>query len=189
MDRDRRTLPQLAAVGLILAGAALPLAGQPAKRKPAPHPAIRPLTTAEIAGWLCKGLPGNDPRTLAATFLDGKLQGTRTDENVWDASVLADGKELLSVNLMGAPHTGWVLNLYLEGDWHGISEKDWAALAHRIPGRAEEGEYGGHHIQSVQQGESGYKAGYESKAGGVRELSLYWGNKSRNPSAWFCPKG
>lgn len=78
MDRPRRrSLPLLAVVCLVLAGA-LPALAQPAKGKPAPHPAIRRVTTAEIAAWFCKGLAGDDPRKFAATFLDGKVKGKST---------------------------------------------------------------------------------------------------------------
>ena len=34
---------------------------------------LRPFTSIELAGWLCKALPDNDGRTLAATLFDGSL--------------------------------------------------------------------------------------------------------------------
>lgn len=182
-----RFLPSLAAIGLVLAGA-LPSLAQPAKGKPAPHPAIRRVTTAELAAWFCKGLAGDDPRKLAATFFGGKLKG-EADANRWYASVNAEGKELIDISLLGSAYAGWQLALYLEGEWHGISEADWKAFARKIPGTIQDIEGKGSMI-ILPEAAGGYdRSAYFETRPGYRELLLLWKSPpGPHPTAWFCPK-
>jgi hypothetical protein len=81
----------------------------------------------------------------------------------------------------------WVLVIELEGDWHGISEKDWVALAQRIPGWTTKGDHRGIKICAPEKKDCLHRGGYEAKTG-VRWLQLAWGSSDPNPSTWFCPK-
>jgi hypothetical protein len=160
--------------------------------KPAAAPAVRPFTTAQLADWLCKALPSNDGRKLAATLFDGKLPGEETDKDYWQASLMQDGKDLIETRFMGMQMLedvgAWALTIELEGDWHGISEADWLALARRISGRTIKDEHRGMRICAAdKKKECRHLGGYEVKPG-VRWLQLVWGSSDPNPSTWFCAK-
>ena len=189
MDRPLRSFSSLAVVCLALAGTALPLAAQPEK----PHPVVLQITAAEFAGWLCKALPANDGRKLAATLFDGKL-AEDADKESWSALVLGGGKDLIDVNFMGMEMmedvAAYVLTIELEGDWHGISEADWVALARRIPGRVVKGDTprGGQKICGEdKRGRCEHRGGYEARPG-VRWLQIVWGGSGPHPAQWFCAK-
>jgi hypothetical protein len=133
------------AIATLVLTAGIPLsAAEPAKA--APPPAVRPFTTAQLASWLCKGLPGNDGRKIKATLFDGKVPGD-ADKESWSALVMEDGQDRIDITFMGMELLddvgAWVLTIELEGDWHGISEEDWVALARKIPGRPRRGTIGG----------------------------------------------
>jgi hypothetical protein len=190
MHRPRRSFPLPAVVCLALAGAALPLAAQPEEK----HPAIRKITTAEFAGWLCKALPANDGRKLASTLFDGKVPG-ESDAGSWFALVVGDGKDLIDVNFMGMELvkdvSAYVLTVEMEGDWHGISEADWVALARRIPGEVVKSDTraAGHKICGKdKKGGCEHRGGYEARPG-VRWIQIVWSGSDPNPSQWFCAKG
>jgi hypothetical protein len=176
----------LAAAGLVC-GTPLLAQGQ----KPAPAPAVRPFTTDQLAAWLCRALPGNDGRKIAATLFDGKVQGEEPDKELWMGWVMEDGQELIDIKFTGMQLLedvgAWVLVIELEGDWHGISEQDWVALARRIPGWTTKGDHRGIKICAPGKKDCRHRGGYEAKAG-VRWLQLVWGSSDPNPSAWFCSK-
>ncbi|HYG61888.1 MAG TPA: hypothetical protein VEL74_04865 [Thermoanaerobaculia bacterium] len=183
------SLRALIAVLITFSGAPLLAAEQ---GKPAAAPAVRLFTTAQLAGWLCKALPSNDGRKLAATLFDGKLPGEETDKGYWQVSLMEDGKDLIDVNFMGMELmedvASWVLTLELEGNWHGISEADWLALAQRVRGRTEKGDHRGTKICAAEKKSCRQLGGYEVGPG-VRWLQLVWGSSDPNPSTWFCAKG
>lgn len=189
MDRPRRWFPLLTVAGLALAGAALPLSAEEEK-----HPAVRKITADEFAGWLCKALPSNDGRKLASTLFDGKL-AEEADKESWSALVMGGGKDLIDVTFMGTELmedvAAYVLVIELEGDWHGISEADWVALARRIPGQVVKGDTprGGQKICGQdKKGGCDHRGGYDAKPGS-RWLQIVWGSSGPNPSQWFCAKG
>lgn len=176
----------------LLLAAVLPLASGNASAAPAPapHPAVRPLTTAQIADWLCRGLAGNDGRKLAATLFDGKLNDD-ADKEGWSAFVMADGRDYIDVTFMGMELLddvgAWVLVIELEGDWHGIPEEDWVALARRIPGRVEPADHRGHKICLPDRRGCEHAGGYEARPG-VRWLQVVWRSSVPHPSTYFCPQ-
>lgn len=152
---------------------------------------IRPFTTTQLADWLCKALPSNDGRKLAATLFEGKVS-EEADKESWSGLVMKDGRDLIDVNFMGMQLLedvgAWVLTIELEGDWHGISEEDWVTLARRIPGRVVNGDHRGLKICAPEKKPAcHHRGGYEAKPG-VRWLQLVWGSSDPNPSTWFCPK-
>jgi hypothetical protein len=159
-----------------------------APAKPAPASAAQPFTTAQLAAWLCKALPGNDGRKIAATLFDGKVPG-EVDQDSWSGLLREDDRDLIEVTFLGMQLYedvgAWVLVIELEGDWHGISEEDWVALARRIPGRIEKAEYRGVKICAQDRKDCKHLGGYEAKPG-VRFLQIVWGTSDPHPSVWFC---
>lgn len=188
MIRRRFWLPLLSAASLTLcAGAPLLAQGQKA---PASDSALRPLTTDQIAAWLCKALPTKDGAKISKILFDGKVPGEVNDGD-WSGTVLENDKRLIDVDFMSMGMGGvgaWVLSLDLEGDWHGISEADWVALAQRMKGRVEENNLRGFKICAEGKQDCRQLGGYEAAPGGVRWLQVVWGSSDPDPSTWFCAK-
>lgn len=185
----RRRLPSLA-VAAALALAGLPL--QAAPQAPAAHPAIRPFTTAQLATWLCKGLPANDGAKIGAALFDGQVAGEGEADD-WSAEVRQGDRTAIRIRYMSLSLLedvgASVLTLELEGDWHGISEADWVALTRRVPGEVRPDDLRGSRICPPDSKKDGdCHARYEA-APGVRWLQLVWGGNDPSPARWFCPKG
>ena len=186
MIRRRFWLPLLAVALSLSVGA--PLLAQGPKA-PAPGSVIRPLTTDQLAAWLCKALPTRNGTKVGQILFDGKVPGEADGED-WSGSVYQDDKrlvevEFLSMNLFDVQ--AWILRVNLEGDWHGISEQDWVALARRIPGRVEKDVQGFNICNPEAKGKCEERGGY-AVGPGVRRLNLIWGPSDPDPAAWFCAR-
>lgn len=172
------------------AGAPLLAQGQKAAGKaPAPDSAIRPFTTEQLAGWLCKALPTKDGGKISKILFDGKVPGEMNDGD-WSGSVIENGKRLIDIDFMsmGMGEVGaWILAIDLEGDWHGISEADWVALARRMKGRVEEDDLRGFNICAEGKKDCRQLGAYEVGPG-VRWLQVVWGSSDPDPATWFCPR-
>ena len=180
----------LFAVACLSASAGAPLLAQ-GQKAPAADSAIRPLTTDQIAAWLCKALPTKDGAKISKILFDGKVPGEVDGKN-WEGFVTRDDKRLIDLDFMsmGREDVGaWLLSIDLAGDWHGISEQDWVALARRIPGRVEEDDLQGINICAPEKKEScKERANYEAGPG-VRRLRVVWGTSDPDPSTSFCSRG
>lgn len=188
MIRRSSWFPLLAATCLsFLAGAPLSAQGQKA---PAPDSVIRPLTTDQIAAWLCKALPTRDGEKISKILFDGKVPG-EVDDKDWEGFVTQDGKRLIDIDFrsMGREDLGaWLLAIRLEGDWHGISEQDWVALARRMPGRVEEDDLQGFNICNPEKKDTCRERGNYVAEPGARWLTVVWGSSDPDPGPWFCAK-